>query len=248
MSEALISVRNLGVKYKHNHEPDSILTLLSKLKNRNKSSEFWALDQVSFDINDGDLLYIIGRNGAGKSTLLKVLAETLFPDCGQIIIADISKAFVSMGLGLNGRLNGFENINMALNILKVPKHQIQDKTNEIIEFTQLREFIYDQVNYYSSGMRARLGFAIATSITPQILLMDEVISAGDEQFREACQKRVNTVLERASCVVICTHQIRVLKENEAKAIWLDKGRLMAWGDSKKVAEEYLKFVQSLRKK
>lgn len=206
---------------------------------------FWALRDVSFTVNHGEMFFVLGRNGAGKTTLLRVLAETLEPDTGTLRFAGNVTAFISMGLGFQNDLSGKDNLEFALTLMGVDRDEFPERRAEIDAFTKLGPFLDMPVNTYSAGMRARLGFAIATSVEPEVLIMDEVISAGDEQFREAAQKRLEAMLGKARAIIVATHNLNRVLEQGSRAMWIEAGRVQATGDPHHVVHHYYEFVKAL---
>ena len=240
-----ISLKNIGVEFQISGRLDkSVVSLFSKIFRKKKS--FWALRNITCDICNGDILYIIGRNGAGKTTLRKVMAETLFPNEGELTIYGGSTSFVSMGLGFSMDLSGYKNMDISLRIMGFPADKLEEKKAEIIEFTELGDFIYEPVHTYSQGMKARLGFAVATSIVPDILIMDEVINAGDEEFRERCKERMESMLKTAKCVVVCTHNLAAAENLATKVMWIEKGRIMGIGEPSEMISKYKEFIAMVR--
>ena len=199
---------------------------------------FKALSDVSFDIRHGEILGIIGRNGAGKSTLLKVLAEVFRPDTGTLHVDGRSR-LAALGLGLNLDLSGRDNINQMCAFLGLSRALRKAAEVDVIEFTQLGEFIDMPVRYYSSGMRARLSFAITTVDVPDLLLLDEVFATGDQDFAKASKARLEGVLSSAGAVVIVSHQMGVLRSLANRIVWLERGEVRAIGHPNEVVSAYL---------
>ncbi len=199
---------------------------------------FQALSNVSFDIRHGEILGIIGRNGAGKSTLLKVLAEVFRPDTGQFHVDGRSR-LAALGLGLNLDLSGRDNINQMCAFLGLSRAQRKTAEHDVITFTQLGEFIDMPVRYYSSGMRARLSFAITTVEAPDLLLLDEVFATGDQDFAKASKARLQNVLASAGAVVIVSHQMGVLRSLANRVVWLERGEVKGIGHPDEIVSAYL---------
>ncbi|MEM9294831.1 MAG: ABC transporter ATP-binding protein [Planctomycetota bacterium] len=243
---AVVSARNLGVRY----------TLYGAGKNRYRiellnrmlraKRYFWALRDVSFNVYPNESFFIIGRNGAGKSTLLRVLAETLLPDAGEVRVRGELTGFLSMGLGFQPDLSGYENIALALTLMNAPREQQPHRVADIEEFTQLGEFLNAPVATYSAGMKARLGFAIATTLEPDILIMDEIINAGDEQFREAARARLQAMTDKARGVIVCTHNLPQVLELAHRVMWIEGGKVQAIGDPADVVREYRQFAKAVK--
>lgn len=244
-SEPVISARDIGVKFSIYGARQSMKQRLVNRFFRPKVS-FWALHNMTFDVYHGEAFFVIGRNGAGKTTLLKVMAETLFPDTGTLTIFGEVTGFLSMGLGFRQDLSGHDNVELSLKLMGVPGREIRGLQSEIAEFTQLGMFLDAPVSRYSSGMRARLAFAIATSITTEILIMDEVINAGDEEFKGKCQARLDDMLAKAKAVVICTHNLQNAQTMASRVMWIEQGELMGIGEPKEMVGEYREFVRTVQ--
>jgi len=245
-AQPVITARDVGVKFSIYGPRQSMKQRVVNSLFRPKTS-FWALRNVSFDIGFGEAFFVVGRNGAGKTTLLKVMAETLLPDTGTVTVSGEISAFLSMGLGFRPDLSGYDNMELALRFMGVPPSEVSDLREDIAEFTQLGMFLDAPVYTYSSGMRARLAFAIATSIEPEILIMDEVINAGDEEFREKCQERLDRMLSHAKAIVVCTHNLRNVREMATRAMWIDQGQVQYIGKPDDVVERYGAFIKEVRR-
>ncbi len=240
----VIEVESVGVCYRvadgQTHKSD-LITRLFKPK-----QPFWALRDVTFTVRHGEMFFIIGRNGAGKTTLLKLLAETLLPDAGTLRFYGEITAFLSMGLGFQAELSGQDNLELSLTLMGVPQSAFPKMREEILEFTQLGPFLDMPVKTYSAGMKARLGFAIATCIEPEVLIMDEVINAGDEQFREAASQRLDRMLGKARAIIIATHNLHQAATQAQRVMWIESGHVMAIGDPAEVVEQYRAFIVAVR--
>lgn len=244
MRNNILSLNNIGIKFELNGKPrESLSKIYRRLFSPKK--EFWALRNISFEIPEGEILFIVGRNGAGKSTLLKVLAETLFPDEGTMTTLICNKSFVSMGLGFRNELSGYENMDIALKLMGVEPDNLKEYKQDIIHFTQLGDFIYEPVENYSAGMRARLAFAVATSNAPDVLIMDEVINAGDQQFREKCKVRMQSMLTSSKAVIVCTHNLGNAEAIGTRALWLENGEIVGIDDPKTIIKEYRQFINKI---
>jgi lipopolysaccharide transport system ATP-binding protein len=232
----LVSLRNVGVAY----------WLKSGLFTRDK---YWALQDVSFDLYRGESLGIIGRNGCGKSTLLRLLADVMSPDQGVITGADkVRTALLSLNLGFVDYLSGRENAILSGMFLGLKHREIVSRLPDIIAFSELGEFIDRPLASYSSGMRARLGFAVAFQIDPDILLVDEVSGVGDIAFRDkSFQVMQERLQSRNNTIVFVSHQASQIKNLCDRVIWLDKGRVRAAGPVDEIVEEYQREVRSIAK-
>lgn len=245
--QPVITAKDIEIKFQLHAKNGgiSIKDIFSSMVTRKKF--LLALNKISFEIREGDIFYIIGRNGAGKSTLLKVLADTLTPDDGSIWTKPgLTKSFISMGLGFQGSLSGYQNIDIALKIIGFPKKDMFRIKKEIVEFTHLKDFLREPINTYSAGMKARLAFSIATCNTPDILIMDEVIGAGDEEFRERCQNRLDKMIKSAKAIIVSTHSMKNTRAMATRALWLEKGNIMALGEPDEVIKKYQEFVKIIR--
>lgn len=197
---------------------------------------------VSLTLEDGDRVGVIGTNGAGKSTLLRVMAGIYPPTSGRAEISGRVGALLSVGLGFREDVSGFENIQFCLLLLGLPPEQIEEKRAEIIAFTELGEMIHLHVGAYSAGMRTRLAFAIATSIDPEILILDEVFGAGDAVFIRKAEQRMQALIERAKILVFASHAPALLKQFCNKALWLEGGLVHKYGELEEVTEAYVAYV------
>ena len=189
-----------------------------------------ALENLSFELHDGDRLGLIGHNGAGKSTLLRVMSGGYRPSSGTIGVAGEIASLLTLGVGFDVEDTGFENIYTGCLYLGMTPSQIREKTDEIAEFTELGEYLKMPVRTYSSGMQVRLSFAIATALDPDILLLDEVMGAGDAQFMIKAQQRVECLMSRASLLVLASHSTAMIRQFCNKAMLLRAGRIDAFGD------------------
>ena len=241
-----IVVQNLSVSYK-SMKAFKIKTNLFKMWR--KKDVFWALKNISFEIEKGSVIGIIGMNGSGKTTLLKTIAGIFFPDKGSVDIKSNSVALLSIGLGFNAELSGYENIILSGLLLGFSKEQINSKIKEIIDFSELGEFIYKPVKTYSSGMHSKLAFSITALLDTDILLIDEVLSVGDMNFRDKSYAKIKEIIEKKDkTVVIVSHSISTIKDTCSKVIWLNRGTLMEFGDADKVVDNYVKFMEENAKK
>jgi len=200
------------------------------------------LDNLSFELHDGDRLGLIGHNGAGKSTLLRVMSGAYHPSSGTIGVDGAISSLLTLGVGFDTDDTGFENIYTGCLYLGMTPRQIRAKTDEIAEFTELGEYLRMPVRTYSSGMQVRLSFAIATALEPDILLVDEVIGAGDAQFMIKAQQRIEGLMSRASVLVLASHSAQVVRQFCNKAMLLQAGRIEAFGTVESTLAVYEKWV------
>lgn len=204
-------------------------------------TEFVALEDINFSIMRGETFGIIGENGAGKSTLLKIIAKTLRPTSGELRVFGRSAALLELGAGFNPELTGEENIYLNAFLMGVSKDEIDKKKHEIIDFSELGGFIQRPVKTYSSGMHVRLAFSIATCIDPEILIIDEALSVGDEHFQKKCADRMMGFRKSGKTIIFCSHSMYMVQELCQKAIWLHKGKTEALGDTGTVISLYQNF-------
>ena len=242
MGKFAIEVENVGMKFNMSSEKvddfkDYVIKLLKRQLNY---KEFWALKDISFKIGKGDRVGIVGLNGAGKSTLLKVISGVLKPTEGKVKISGSIAPLLELGAGFNKQYTGVENIYLYGAMLGHSKAFINEKFDEIVKFSELGDFINVPVKNYSSGMKSRLGFAIATIVEPDILILDEVLSVGDAKFRKKSTNKIKSMLENDVTVLFVSHSIEQVLELCNKAILLEKGHLVAYGNSEEIAELYQK--------
>lgn len=249
MNKSIIQVQNLSKMYRISHKPrgyqtirDQILQLPSKLlgKVKDNREEFWALKDVSFEIEQGDRVGIIGRNGAGKSTLLKLLSRITKPTSGRATINGRVASLLEVGTGFHPELTGRENIFMNGALLGMSHKEIKSKFDEIVDFAEVEKFIDTPVKRYSSGMYVRLAFSVAAHLEPEILLVDEVLAVGDAQFQKKCLgKMENVSKEQGRTVILVSHNMSTIEYLCSAAILLDKGSLKKYSDVKEVISSYL---------
>jgi lipopolysaccharide transport system ATP-binding protein len=215
---------------------------LASHSERLRKGEFWALDDVSFDVKKGETLGIIGANGSGKTTLLKLLNGIFWPDRGRITIKGRVGVLIEVGAGFHPLLTGRENIYLNAAILGMKKKDVQKKFDSIVEFADIGDFINAPVKHYSSGMFVRLGFAVAVHSDPDILLIDEVLAVGDEEFRRKCIVKMNDLQKNGTTIVFVSHSLTVMEGFCSKAIWLDKGMKKEQGTVSRVIDSYLRNI------
>lgn len=244
----MIKVKDVVLTYELYHDQtrslkEAVVNLFHKRQyTRERKSHFNALDHITFEIKEGERLGIIGGNGAGKSTLLKIISGILKPTKGTVKVNGTIQPLIEISAGFNPEFSGMENIYLNGYMLGFSKEQITAKEKEIIDFTELGEFIHVPVKYYSSGMSVRLAFAIATSIDPEILLFDEMLSAGDAHFSAKAQARMNVLLKESKGMIIVSHDLSVIKKLCSRVLWLDSGKIRLDGSPEQVIAEYLKIA------
>lgn len=245
MSETVLKVENVSVKYRLTEQKvDDLKDYLIKLFKRElRYKEFLALSDVSFTLNRGDRLAIMGMNGAGKSTLLKVIAGVLKASEGKVSKQGKVVPLLELGAGFDMQYTGSENIYLYGAMLGYSKAFLDEKYDEIVEFADLGSFINVPVKNYSSGMRARLGFSIATIVEPDILILDEVLSVGDAKFRKKCEKKIMDMFDKGITVLFVSHSETQVKNLCTKGILLEHGKMIASGTVDEVIERYRKLTE-----
>ncbi len=208
---------------------------------KNYYREFWALKDVSFDVNKGEAVGIIGRNGAGKSTLLQLICGTLNPTCGFVEVQGIVAALLELGSGFNPEFTGRENVYLSAAMLGLGHEEIEDKFDEIAAFADIGDFLEQPVKIYSSGMLMRLAFAVNTCINPEILIVDEALGVGDAPFQSKCFKRLRQLIDDGTSVLFVSHDISTVRSICSRALWLKNGHAAMWGEAKDVAKQYERF-------
>jgi lipopolysaccharide transport system ATP-binding protein len=243
MTEYFIEANNLGKRYNlFDHPIDQVKEFLTFGK-RKYHREFWALRDVSLKIKKGESLGVIGENGAGKSTLLKIITGVTKPTLGSIETRARVGALLDLGTGFHPEYTGRENIFLSAAMMGFSGDEIKKTIPEIIEFSDLGDFIDRPVRTYSTGMYVRLGFSVATSIDPDLLVTDEVLAVGDENFQKKCIKRMEKFLTEGKTIILCSHVMFHIKKICQRAIWLDHGQLRAIGDASDVVNEYLDYMR-----
>jgi ABC-2 type transport system ATP-binding protein len=235
-----LSVDNVGVRFNMSTEKvDNLKEYAIKLFRRElKYNEFWALREVSFQILKGQRVGVLGLNGAGKSTLLKIIAGVLKANEGKITKNGNIVPLLELGAGFDPQYTGAENIYLYGAVLGYSKQFIAEKYNEIVEFSELGDFINVPLKNYSSGMKARLGFSIATVVEPEILILDEVLSVGDAKFRKKSEKKIKDMFEKKITVLFVSHSLAQVRSLCDHAIILEHGRVVATGEVTKVCDLY----------
>jgi len=204
--------------------------------------EFWALQNISLNIPKGDSFALIGSNGSGKSTLLKIISGVLTPTSGNVKVSGSIAPLIELGAGFDMDLTGRENIFLNGAILGHSKAMMEEKYDEIIDFSELKAFEDVPVKNYSSGMMARLGFSIATIVKPDILIVDEILAVGDHAFQEKCSKRMEEMMSGGTTVILVSHDENTVKRICRHAAWINKGHLMFVGESGLAVKKYLESI------
>ena len=244
MSKTAIEVDNVSMKFNLSREKvDSLKDYIFKtLKRDIQYNEFWALKNVSFSVEKGDRVGILGLNGAGKSTLLKVISGVFKPTEGHVDNHGKMVPLLELGAGFDPQYTGKENIYLYGAMLGYTKKFIDSKYDEIVEFSELQKFMDVPVKNYSSGMKSRLGFSIATVVEPKILILDEVLSVGDAKFRKKSEKKIMSMFDSGVTVLFVSHSLEQVQRLCNKAMILEKGKLIAYGDIGPISEQYSKMI------
>jgi lipopolysaccharide transport system ATP-binding protein len=236
----VIILDNISVRYR---APEEIIRTFKEYAIQNirrnlRFRSFDALKNVDLQVEEGEILGIIGRNGAGKSTLLKVISRVLVPTEGRVRIRGKISPLLELGAGFHPELTGRENIFLNGTLLGHSRRDIESRLAEIVDFAELGAFIDSPLRTYSSGMGARLGFAVATSWLPEILILDEVLSVGDEAFRQKCKNRMQDFQDRGTTTLIVTHDSNMVENLCSRAIWMDHGEIKAIGPANEIVALY----------
>ena len=211
---------------------------LKFMKRELRFEDFVALDKISFDIKKGDVFGIVGLNGCGKSTTLKIISGILRPTKGTVETQGVIAPLIELGAGFDMELTARENIYLNGSVLGYSKKFMDEKFDEIVEFSEMREFLDVPMKNYSSGMVARIGFAIATVTTPDILIVDEILAVGDFLFQQKCEERINSMINDDTTVIIVSHSIDQIERLCKHCVWLEKGKIKMIGDALEVCDAY----------
>jgi lipopolysaccharide transport system ATP-binding protein len=239
----VVLVENLGKCYRIYPRPLDRLWELLPFAGKRRHQDFWALQEVSFSVQSGESWGVIGENGAGKSTLLKLITGVTRPSQGGVEVRGRVGALLELGMGFHPEYSGKENVYFAATMMGLGKKEIDALLPEILAFSGLAEFIDRPVKTYSSGMFTRLGFSVATSIDPEILITDEVLAVGDEAFQKKCIRRMEGFLAHGKSMLFCSHSMYHVRKLCQKAIWLEHGRVRAIGEAAEVANAYEDYIR-----
>ena len=244
-NDLVVKVKDVSVKYKIGDFRDIGLKeyLIKKFTRNYDAKEFWAVKNVSFKIDKGDFLGIIGTNGAGKSTLLKVISGVLHPESGTVRTNGQITSLLELGTGFDGELTIKENIYFRGALLGYSESFMNKKYSEIIDFSELEEFQSLKLRQLSSGMKSRLAFSIASLLDPEILILDEVLAVGDAAFRSKSEKKMLDIIKGSTTTLFVSHSLMQIKRLSTKVLWLDHGKQMAFGETKEVCAMYEKFIK-----
>lgn len=251
--EYVVVAKDLGIKYDLRLKRRRTMRhTISQLVRGDASGslgrdEFWALQGVTFALRRGEVLAVVGSNGSGKSTLLLTIASVLRPDAGALTTYGRAATLLTLGAGFQPDLTGRENVWLNAAYLGFGRAKTEEHLDDIIDFSELGEFIDAPVSTYSTGMRARLGFSIAVHLDPEILLLDEVLGVGDPSFKEKSRNKMDDLMERADAIVVVSHSVQFVNSVATKVLWLDRGRLRAFGEPAEIMEEYEEVSKQARK-
>ena len=240
--DVVITVDNVSMTFNMSKEKiDSMKEYVIKLiKHELMYTQFTALKDINFTVKRGEVVGLMGLNGSGKSTLLKIIAGVLKPTTGKARVSGSVAPLIEVGAGFNNNMSGRENIFLNGMLLGYSRKYLEEHTPEIIEFSELGDFIDVPLKNYSSGMRSRLGFAIATTVHPEILIVDEVLAVGDFKFQQKCQKRISDMMANNTTVLFVSHSTEQVKNLCSRCIWLEKGRMIMDDTAAVVCEKYAK--------
>ena len=237
----LVELTNASVTYRIRHGANPTLkeTIIKSIKREKHDVEVKALNGMSFSVKSGEVLAVVGRNGAGKSTLLKLLARVLPPTTGRVQVAGTVAPMIELGAGFNGELTGRENVILYGTLLGRTPKEMESRVSRIAEWADLEDSIDLPLRTYSSGMVAKLAFSVATDEKSDVILVDEVLSVGDAEFQERSKARMRELFKGDAAVVLVTHDAQSVRELATKAIWIDHGQVMKYGEVNSVLDAYL---------
>ena len=239
-SQDVVHLENVCVRYRV--PTDRIGTfkeyLIRTMKRQIQMRTFWAVNDISLNVRQGEVFGLIGDNGAGKSTLLKVVARVLRPTKGRVVVRGRVAPLLEMGAGFHMELTGKENIFLNGALLGYSRGQMQEKYQQIVDFSELEQFIEAPIRTYSTGMYARLGFSVATAHEPDILIVDEILGVGDESFQQKCAERISQFRQNGTSILLVSHSMDSIQSMCQRAAWLDHGKLMAIGEPAEVIQAY----------
>lgn len=239
----MIKLTNVGMKFNLGIEKnfsfkELFIELFSFKKKRKKAVAFWALNEIDLTVKKGEVVGLIGPNGAGKSTLLKVVSGVMKPTVGKVMVNGVISPMIELGAGFDPELTARENIYLNAAVLGYSEKFIQDKFQEIVDFSELHEFLNVPLKNFSSGMNARLAFSIATVVEPEILIVDEILSVGDINFQEKSKKKMEEMIKGGTTVLYVSHSLDTIKSICTKVMWLEQGNIKMIGTPDKVCNAY----------
>lgn len=239
----MIELNNVSMKFNLGIEKNfsikqAFVNFLSFKHKKKKKEYFLALDNISFKVKKGEVVGLIGSNGAGKSTLLKVVSGVMKPTKGSVKVNGVISPMIELGAGFDVELTARENIYLNGSILGYTKKFLDEKFNDIVEFSELREFLDVPIKNFSSGMTAKLAFSIATIVDPEILIVDEILSVGDIKFQEKSKNKMLEMIKGGTTVLYVSHSLESIKELCDRVIWIEHGKMIKMGNAKEICEEY----------
>jgi ABC-2 type transport system ATP-binding protein len=241
----VIRLENVTMRYRVPRE--RIFSLkeytIRRLQRRVVYDDFVALQSLDLEVEAGDRVGVIGRNGAGKSTLFRVISRILPPSEGRVFVAGRIAPILELGLGFHGELTGRENVMLQGALLGFSRRETRARLERIVEWAELQEFIDAPIRTFSTGMAARLAFAVATDVDPDILLVDEALSVGDAKFQRKCQERMSALQAHGKTFLLVSHSLKQIRDNCERAIWLHHGRIVRNGDPETVTQAYHDWSQ-----
>lgn len=243
MSEYAVQLNNITKLYRLYNNPFERLKEILTDGRKSYGKSFYALKNISLNIQKGETIGIVGKNGAGKSTLLKIITEVLSPTEGEICIEGKISALLELGAGFNPEYTGIENIYLNCSMIGMKNEEIESKIPSILEFADIGDFVYQPVKSYSSGMFARLAFSVAISTKPEILIVDEALSVGDTRFQIKCMEHMKNMMLGGTTVLFVSHDINAIRRFCQRAIWIHSGEIQMDGEVNKVCDEYLDFLK-----
>jgi ABC-2 type transport system ATP-binding protein len=240
VTEPAVAVTDLGIAYRLSRNPASTFKefAIRAVKRQVSYERLWAVRQVSFEVHSGEVFAIVGPNGAGKSTLMKAVARVLPPTEGRVVVRGSVAPMIELGAGFNVELTAKENILLYGTLLGRHPDMMRERTPAILEWSGLEDFADVPVRSFSTGMLARLGFAVATDVKPDVLVVDEVLSVGDEAFQAKSRRRFSTLMQAGAAVLLVSHNLDQVVEMADRAMWMDHGAARMLGDPKEVVEAY----------
>jgi lipopolysaccharide transport system ATP-binding protein len=235
-----IIVDDVSKKFRIPHEKKRTVfqNIVGLIKRQFSYEEFWALKGVSFEVNKGEALGIIGRNGSGKSTLLKIMARVLYPDSGSVSINGKVASFLQLGVGFQPELTARENVYIYSSILGIGRKQVDKVYDDIIDFAELKKFENMKLKQFSSGMNVRLAFSTAIYSVPDTLLLDEVLAVGDVAFQKKCRDKMDRFKSEGKTIVFVSHSLDAIQDLCQRTMLLSEGRIVSMGDTEKVVDDY----------
>jgi ABC-type polysaccharide/polyol phosphate transport system ATPase subunit len=247
----MIKLENVGVKYNLGIEKNYsfkqlFVDILSFKKKKKTNNDFWAIKDINLNIKKGEVIGFIGVNGAGKSTLLKVVAGVIKPTTGKVSVGGAISPMIELGAGFDYELTARENIFLNAAVLGYSEKFIKSKFDEIVEFSELKNFIDVPIRNFSSGMIARLAFSIATIVEPEILIEDEILGVGDIAFQAKSQAKMLEMITGGTTVLYVSHSVESIKSLCKRVVWLNHGEIVEIGKAKEVCDNYKKFIKNIK--